>query len=104
MTDRPPQPDECRRMEQVRAGVDATDGELLDLLARRFAYMRAAAHIKTERAIVRDEVRKAKVIANVVARARELDIPGAAVAELWDRLIEHSIAYELEQWDRLHGD
>jgi isochorismate pyruvate lyase len=65
--------------------------------------MRAAALIKTERAVVRDERRKAQVIANAVAAAGKLGIPGAAVAELWDCLIEHSIAYELEQWDRLHG-
>jgi isochorismate pyruvate lyase len=55
-------------MAEVRAGIDALDAELLRLLARRFAYMRAAARIKTRREDVRDEARKAEVIANAVAR------------------------------------
>ncbi len=58
-----PGPD-CSTMLEVRAGVDQVDRELIALLARRFAYMDAAARIKTERSAVRDEARKAQVIAN----------------------------------------
>jgi isochorismate pyruvate lyase len=104
MADEPAQPDDCRTMEDVRAGVDATDGELIGLLARRFAYMRAAARIKPDRETVRDEERKAKVIANAVTRAQELGVPAATVADIWDRLVEGSIAYEFEEWDRVRDD
>ena len=58
---------DCTSMAQVRAGVDQVDRELVALLARRFAYMDAAARIKPARAAVRDEARKAEVIANVRA-------------------------------------
>ena len=54
-------------MAEVRAGVDQVDRELVALLARRFAYMDAAARIKPTRDAVRDEARKAQVIANVRA-------------------------------------
>ncbi|HAU22020.1 MAG TPA: chorismate mutase, partial [Erythrobacter sp.] len=27
--------------------------------------------------------------------------PGDVIAEVWDRLVEGSIAYEFEEWDRL---
>ena len=54
-------------MKEVRAGVDALDRELVALLAQRFAYMDAAARIKPERGHVRDEARKAAVIANARA-------------------------------------
>jgi isochorismate pyruvate lyase len=87
-------------MAQVRAGVDALDARLVDLLATRFAYMRAAARIKPERGQVRDEERKAQVIAQAQARAEVLGLPGDAVAALWDGLVEASIAYELSHWDR----
>lgn len=100
MPDKSPQPEECRTMEEVRAGVDAIDAELLQLLARRFAYMQAAARIKPERGEVRDEARKAAVIANAVAKAEKLGISAVTVAEIWDRLVEGSIAYELDEWDR----
>lgn len=88
-------------MTEVRAGVDTVDRELVQLLKRRFSYMDAAARIKAERGQVRDEARKAQVIANVRAHAVAAGIPEQAIAELWDRLIEASIAYELETFDAL---
>ena len=87
-------------MIEVRAGVDQVDRELVALLARRFAYMDAAARIKPERGAVRDEARKAQVIANACAAARLAGVPEDAVADLWERLVEASIAYELAAFDR----
>jgi isochorismate pyruvate lyase len=94
-----PGPD-CTTMAEVRAGVDALDARLLDLLAERFAYMDAAARIKPARGEVRDEARKAEVIANARAGAAARGLPADAVAELWERLVEASIAYELDAFDR----
>lgn len=94
-------PEACIDMVDVRAGVDATDRELIALLARRFGYMRAAARIKPTRGAVRDEERKAAVIANAEAAARESGIPAGLIAALWDQLVEGSIAYELDEWNRL---
>jgi isochorismate pyruvate lyase len=90
----------CTTMADVRAGVDALDLELVALLRRRFDYMDAAARIKPERGHVRDEARKAQVIANARAAAEKAGMPSDAIADLWDRLVEASIAYELEAFDR----
>jgi isochorismate pyruvate lyase len=90
-------------MEQVRAGVDAIDRQLVALLAERFAHMRAAARIKPDRSAVRDEARKAQVIANARASAEALGAPGDVVAALWDALVEASIAYEMAEFDRTRG-
>lgn len=86
-------------MADIRAGVDAIDAELVALLARRFGYMTAAARIKTDRNAVRDEVRKAEVIANVKAHARLSGVPEALVAALWHMLVESSISYEMAKFD-----
>ena len=94
-----PGPD-CSTMAEVRAGVDQVDRELIALLARRFAYMDAAARIKPERGHVRDEARKAQVIANARAEAARSGVPDAVVADLWERLVEASIAHELVAFDR----
>ena len=91
---------DCTTMAEVRAGVDQVDRELVALLARRFAYMDAAARIKPARDAVRDEARKAQVIANVRAHARAAGLPEDALADLWDRLVETSIAYEFRAYDR----
>ncbi|WP_167954396.1 chorismate mutase [Sphingomonas jejuensis] len=93
-------PHECRTMSEVRQGVDAVDRALVELLDRRFGYMRAAARIKPDRAAVRDEARKAQVIDNVRARAEAAGIPSDAIAAMWETLVEASIAYELEAFDR----
>ncbi len=90
----------CTTMAEVRAGVDQVDRELVALLARRFAYMDAAARIKPTREAVRDEARKAQVIANVRGHARAAGVPEAAVAALWETLVETSIAYEFDAFDR----
>jgi isochorismate pyruvate lyase len=93
-------PQACRTMTEVRAGVDAVDRALVALLARRFGYMDAAARIKPERSQVRDEARKAAVIANARANARAAGIPEEPIGALWDQLVEASIAYEFEVYDR----
>jgi isochorismate pyruvate lyase len=94
-------PADCTSMTEVRAGVDALDRELVALLARRFAFMDAAARIKPDRAAVRDEARKAQVIANAEAAARAAGLPAGLAADLWERLVEASITYEFASWDRL---
>ncbi|RUN77466.1 chorismate mutase [Sphingomonas sp. TF3] len=91
---------DCTNMAEVRAGVDHVDRALIALLAQRFAYMDAAARIKPERGAVRDEGRKAQVIANACAEAHAAGIPESVVADLWERLVEASIAYELVAFDR----
>jgi isochorismate pyruvate lyase len=94
-------PDKCTTMAEVREGVDATDRALMALLDERFGYMRAAARIKSERGHVRDEGRKAAVIEAVRADAAARGLPADRLAAIWDSLVEASIAYEFDEWDRL---
>ena len=96
-------PEDCTDMREVRIGVDTTDRELMELLDRRFCYMRAAARIKTDRNVVRDEGRKAEVIENARADAENRALPADELARMWDDLVETSIAYEMEEWDRIRA-
>ncbi len=90
-------------MAEVRLGVDAVDRQLVALLRLRFGYMDAAARIKPDRAAVRDEWRKADVLAKVDAAAEELGVDRALVARLYEDLIETSIAHEFEVYDQTRG-
>ena len=92
---------EMNNMSDVRQQVDRIDAELVALLKDRFACMDAAARIKQARETVRDEERKAVVIANVKEMAAEAAIPVPTVAAIWEMLVETSISYEFEQWDAL---
>jgi len=90
-------------MKEVRVGVDATDRALMELLATRFGYMRAAARIKPTREAVRDNERKAYVIEQAIKDAETRGIPSEVIADIWERLVEGSIAYEFDVWDKNRG-
>ena len=99
MTQTRVKPADCTNMAEVRHGVDRLDEEIVALLAERFRYMEAAARIKPDRAAVRDEARKAQVIANAVRSIAEQSGPQDAVAAVYDCLVEQSIAYEFTRFD-----
>lgn len=90
----------CTTLAEVRASVDAVDRELVALLGERFALMAAAARIKPERGQVRDEARKAAVLANVRRAALDAGVEPGLALDLWEQLVEASIAFELDAWDR----
>jgi isochorismate pyruvate lyase len=92
-------PADCTDMAEVRNGVDRLDEEIVALLAERFRYMAAAARIKPERSQVRDEARKAAVIANARRVALAAGAPVERLVALYEALVESSIAYELERFD-----
>lgn len=96
-------PKDCTTMAEVRAGVDDVDAQLVSLIARRFGFMDAAARIKPDRSSVRDERRKAQVLAHVGDEAEALGIDRAALVSMWDDLIEASIAHELRAFDKLRA-
>lgn len=93
----------CTTMAEVRAGIDALDRQLVALVAERLGYIAAAARIKPDRATVRDEWRKADVLAKVAATSKQLDVPAELTTDLWERLIEYSIAHEFVLFDRIRS-
>jgi isochorismate pyruvate lyase len=103
MTDMIRDPADCTTMTDVRAGVDDVDRRIVALLKRRFSFMDAAARIKPDRSAVRDEWRKADVLAKVDAAAAEDSVDRGLVARLYEDLIETSIAHELEVFDQTRG-
>ena len=94
-------PPHCETMADVRQGVDEVDKQLVELLALRFGYMDAAARIKDNKSDVRDEKRKAQVIANAMDMAQKYGLPTENLSKIWDDLVEASIAYESDKWDDL---
>jgi len=97
-------PQDCATMAEVRQGVDALDRALVSLLAERQRYMDAAARIKTDRAVVRDEARIEDVVAKVKAAARAAGLSEAIAEPVWRLLIDRCIAYEFRAWDQTRGE
>lgn len=90
-------------MTDVRAAIDELDRQIVALVARRFGYMDAAARIKPDFASVRDEARKAEVLAKVRAEAEAHGLDDGLMEQLYDQLIEASISYEAEAFEKLKG-
>ena len=101
MTEERVKPAQCRTMIEVRHGVDRLDEEIVALLGERFRYMDAAARIKPSREAVRDEGRKAEVIANVRRIAASTGVDPDIAGSLYEQLVEASIAHEHVRFDAL---
>jgi isochorismate pyruvate lyase len=97
-------PADCTTMAEVRQGVDALDRALVALLVERQGYMDAAARIKPDRGVVRDEARIEDVVAKVRAAARAAGLSEAIAEPVWRQLIDRCIAYEYGVWDRLRSE
>jgi isochorismate pyruvate lyase len=87
-------------MRDVREGVDSLDRQLVALIAVRAGYMEAAARIKPNREVVRDEWRINDVLEKVEHEALKVGLPTQIATPVWRELVEQSIAYELAVWDR----
>lgn len=98
-----PDPDACRDMTDVRQGVDEIDRMLVALIARRQGYMDAAARIKTDRNVVRDEARIQDVLNKVRAEAEKHGLSWDIAEPVWRQMMERCIAYEFEVWDALRA-
>ncbi len=95
-----PDPLACETMKDVRAGVDEIDRMLVALITRRQGYMDAAARIKPNRNIVRDEARIQQVLDNVKAEAEKHGLSWSIAEPVWREMMERCIAYEFDVWDR----
>lgn len=98
-----PDPEDCRDMTGVRAGVDEIDRMLVALIARRQGYMDAAARIKTDRGVVRDEARINEVLAKVKVEAARQRLDWSIAEPVWREMMERCIAYEFGVWDELRA-
>ena len=91
-------PGECTSMDEVRREIDRIDEEMVELLARRFAYVDRAWQLKqgtSEGANVPWRVQQ--VIDKVCAHAERKGLPPALAEALWRQMIGWFIQYEAER-------
>ena len=98
MTERAPLP--CPEMAEIREQIDRLDQELVTLLANRQKLIAAAGKVKPSRDTVRDEARIEEVIALVKQQAAKAGLAHEIAEPVWRQLIESSIAYEYEIFDK----
>ncbi|NUT96417.1 MAG: chorismate mutase [Saccharothrix sp.] len=87
-------------LDEVRAGIDAIDAELVRLLAERQGLVKAAAAFKKDEDAVRAPDRVAQVIAKVRARAEEAGLAPEVAEAVWRAMIGAFIELELAEHRR----
>ncbi len=91
-------PGECANLEEIRAGMDAIDREVIALIARRVEYVRAAAAFKTSSANVAAPERVAAVLKTRREWAEAAGLSGDAIEALYRDLVAYSVGEEHKQW------
>jgi isochorismate pyruvate lyase len=96
--------DTCTTMADVRYEIDRLDRVLVALIAERQSYMDAAARIKGNRNLVRDEARIEDVMTKVTTAAAEVGLSMAIAEPVWRTMMDRCIAYEFAAFDRTRGE
>jgi len=91
-------PEDCTRLDHIRAEIDALDEELVALVAKRMRYIARAAEIKQRPEDIRDDARVEDVVAKVRAAAEREGLRPDLAEAVWRTLVETSIRYEAERY------
>ena len=91
-------PDECTGLDQIRAGMDAVDRQIVALIAERVAFVRAAAKFKTSSANVAAPDRVAAVLKTRREWAEKAGLDGDVIEGLYRDLVAYSVAEEHKEW------
>ena len=91
-------PAECKNLDEIRAGMDAIDREIVGLIAQRVAYVRAAATFKTSSANVAAPERVAAVLKTRREWAEAAGLSGEVIEGLYRDLVAYSVSEEHKQW------
>ena len=93
-------PEECRSLEEIREGMDALDREIIRMLARRVAYVKAAARFKTSSASVAAPDRVRKVLDTRREWAMEAGLDGDVVRALYRDIVAYCVGEEKKHWEK----
>ena len=100
MTDNSKPPEDCRTLEEIRAGMDALDREIIRILAQRVAYVKAAAKFKTSSADVAAPDRVQKVLDTRREWAVAAGLDGDVVRALYRDIVTYCVGEEKKHWEK----
>ena len=92
----------CGSLDEIRAGMDAIDREIVALIAQRVAYVRAAAKFKTNSANVAAPERVAAVLKTRREWAESAGLSGDVIEGLYRDLVAYSISEEHKEFEAMN--
>ncbi|NLR78097.1 isochorismate lyase [Chitinophaga eiseniae] len=91
-------PDACENMADIRMAIDTIDEEVVQLLGRRFNYVKAAAKFKTSEAAVQAPERFKAMLAQRREWAIAAGLNADAIEKMYSDLVKHFIEEEMKHW------
>jgi isochorismate pyruvate lyase len=95
-------PEYCAGIDEVRAGMDAVDREIVALIGRRVEYVRAAAKFKTTSGSVADPERMAAVLRTRREWAEASGLDGDVIEGLYRELVRYCVSEEHKRWEAIN--
>ena len=89
---------ECRDMNDIRAEIDNIDHLVIQLLATRFDYVKAASQFKKNTIDVQAKERFDSMLEQRKLWANELGLDGNVIKELYANLVRYFIDQELKHF------
>ncbi len=94
-------PQDCSNLDEIRAGMDQVDRDIVALIARRVDYVRNAARFKASTVAVADPERMAKVLRTRREWAEAAGLDGETVERLYRDLVAYCVGEEHKQFEIL---
>jgi len=89
-----------QNMDELRNDINLLDNELLILFDKRFNLIKDAAFLKSNFKELRDNERIEKVIKRMREKSSTVDLSEDLIEDLWRYIIELSIKYETEIFNK----
>lgn len=91
-------PEACENMTDIRTAIDTIDQEVVQLLGKRFNYVKAAAKFKTSEAAVQAPERFKAMLAQRREWAVAAGLNADAIEKMYSDLVKHFIEEEMKHW------
>jgi len=91
-------PNDCENMAEIRAEIDQLDRQVIALIGRRFAYVKAASKFKNSETSVKAPERFQSMLQQRRVWAEEEDLNPDAIEKLYQDLANHFIEEEMKHW------
>ena len=88
----------CNSLEEARAQIDKLDEEIVELIAKRNAYIRQLAHFKDSIDEIKAEDRIEDVISRARSKAIELGLSPNLINDLYIRMIDSMVDSEVAEF------
>lgn len=95
-------PGECRNLDEIRAGMDGVDNEIVRLIAQRVEYVREAAKFKVTSDSVAAPERVAAVLKTRREWAERAGLNGDVIEKLYRELVAYCVSEEHKRWQALN--